>query len=241
MATIGEQTAPPGATANGFWPTILLPIGAVFAAFAGAFIAFGVLATAGVDEDASSAIAGFIASFLLVGAGLLLLRWLRPEERREAIRVRHSWPGAIGNGIAIGIGIIIVAASILAASTAVDTPFERSLDDVDNTVGDRPWELVLAVVAFVVLAPVGEEILFRAFLFRGLATRLPFAGAASLSAVIFAFFHFDIFEIGWPRALALIVTGFALAWVYRWRGLPASITAHATVNVVAAIAIVAGA
>ncbi len=241
MATTGEQTAEADPTRRGFWPTVLLPIAAVFGAFAGAFIVFGVLAIAGVDEDASSAIAGFSASLLLVAGGLLLLQWLGADERREAVAVRHSWPGAVGNGIAIGIGIVIVAASILAASTAVDTPFERSLDDVESGVGERPWELVLAVVAFVVLAPIGEEILFRAFLFRGLATRLPFAGAATISAVIFAFFHFDIFEIGWPRALALIATGIALAWIYRWRGLPASITAHATVNVVAAIAIVAGA
>ena len=59
----------------------------------------------------------------------------------------------------------------------------------------------------------------------------------------------DLREIGGPSAnpvrrkqpSELIATGIALAWIYRWRGLPASITAHATVNVVAAIAIVASA
>ena len=37
---------------------------------------------------------------------------------------------------------------------------------------------------------------------------------------------------------ALALTGLALAWLYRRRGYWASVTAHATVNIVAAIALV---
>jgi len=60
----------------------------------------------------------------------------------------------------------------------------------------------------------------------------------ALSSLLFASAHADSYLL-WPRALSLVLTGLVLAWLYRWRGYWASVTAHATVNLVAAIALVA--
>ncbi len=92
--------------------------------------------------------------------------------------------------------------------------------------------------AVVVLAPLGEELLFRGLLLRGLVRRIRFWPAAVVSSLLFAAAHVDAYLL-WPRAIALVGTGVVLAWLYRWRGYWASVTAHATVNIVAAIALVA--
>ena len=68
--------------------------------------------------------------------------------------------------------------------------------------------------------------------------RLRFWPAAAISSLVFAAAHADAYLI-WPRAIALVGTGLALAWLYRWRGYWASVIAHATVNAVASIALVA--
>jgi membrane protease YdiL (CAAX protease family) len=68
--------------------------------------------------------------------------------------------------------------------------------------------------------------------------RIRFWPAALISSLLFAAAHADAYLL-WPRAIALAGTGVVLAWLYRWRGYWASVTAHATVNVVAATALVA--
>jgi membrane protease YdiL (CAAX protease family) len=99
------------------------------------------------------------------------------------------------------------------------------------------WQTALIVFALIILAPLGEEILFRALELRGLVRLIPFAIAAPISGLLFTAAHYDAW-VAWPRTLALVATGWALAWLYRWRGIPATITAHATVNTVAAIALI---
>ena len=68
--------------------------------------------------------------------------------------------------------------------------------------------------------------------------RLRFWPSAIITSLLFASAHPDSYVL-WPRAIALVLTGLALAWLYRRRGYWASVTAHATVNIVAAIALVA--
>ena len=96
------------------------------------------------------------------------------------------------------------------------------------------WVLPNAVLA-IVLAPVCEEILCRGFWFGGLRQRLRFGWSAVISGVLFGLIHGDA-----VRFAGLAVTGVILAAVYeRRRTLGASIAAHATVNVLALVGLLA--
>jgi membrane protease YdiL (CAAX protease family) len=69
-------------------------------------------------------------------------------------------------------------------------------------------------LAFVVAAPVGEEITFRGFLFRGLAaSRLGVSGAILLSALTFAALHA---QYDWFEVLQVFWIGALFGWL-RWR------------------------
>jgi len=92
--------------------------------------------------------------------------------------------------------------------------------------------IVLFVVLAVVMAPVFEEIVFRGFLFRGLANSWGWAWGAVISAAIFGIAHLqlDVF-------IPLAVLGFALAWVYKRTGsLWTCVAMHAIFNTVTVLA-----
>jgi membrane protease YdiL (CAAX protease family) len=141
------------------------------------------------------------------------------------------------SGIGIGFALLIMALVIVATGSAIDPVVERRIEEVED-IGTAPWQLALLVVALVVLAPLGEELLFRVLLLRGLVRRMPFWGAALISALAFTSAHIDAYLL-WPRAIALVLTGVGLAWLYRRRGYWAAVAAHATVNTIASIALIA--
>ncbi len=92
--------------------------------------------------------------------------------------------------------------------------------------------VVMFVLVAVVMAPVFEEILFRGFLFRGLANSFGWVWGALISAAVFGGAHLqlDVF-------LPLAALGFILAWAYQRTGsLWTNITMHALFNAIAVLA-----
>ena len=86
--------------------------------------------------------------------------------------------------------------------------------------------VALLAFAVIVVAPVVEEITFRALLFRWLRQRWALWPAALLSGLVFAAFHLDASTL-----LPLTLAGAAFAWAYdRTGSLWASITPHAGLN-----------
>jgi len=221
----------------GFAWRVASPIGAVFLAFALLIVGAGLLSLADLSDASVGAILTFVTSLLLLLFGVLLWRGLPAHSRRWAVASKDTLRTAIGLGVVVGFGIIIGAGAIIVAGAALDPVVERRLNEVED-IGTAPWQLVLTISALVILAPLGEELLFRGLLLRGLVRRMRFWPAAVLSSVLFAAAHADSYML-WPRAISLIGTGVALAWLYRSRGYWASVTAHATVNTIAAIALVA--
>ena len=110
----------------------------------------------------------------------MLRSGLPAHERHAAVAVKGPLRRAVLAGIAVGAGIVVAAAIIIAIGAAIDPVVERRLDDVED-IGTAPWQLVLMVLSLVVLAPLGEELLFRGLLLRGLARRLRFWPAALIS------------------------------------------------------------
>lgn len=237
MTTLDQVGATPPAEGTGFWWRVLSPIGAVVAAFVVLGIGAVALDATPLSDDGIAAVLAFGTSLLLLGFGLALWAALPAHERRLAVATKHSARGTVGMGLVIGIGLVIGAGAIILIGSAIDPVVERRIDEVEE-IGTVPWQIALTVVAVVVLAPVGEELLIRGLLLRGLVRRLRFWPAAAISSVLWTGAHADAYLI-WPRALALVLTGLALSWLYRWRGYWAAVVAHATVNAVAAVALVA--
>lgn len=75
----------------------------------------------------------------------------------------------------------------------------------------RAIDLPPAVLVFLgaaVVAPIGEELVFRGVLARGLATRLPASAAIAISAAVFSLYHLALPQLG-----PAFTIGLALAFV----------------------------
>jgi len=231
QATLGAPRPP------GFWWRVLTPPGAILAAFAALIASAGILSLAPIGDDALNAILAFGTSLLLLAFGYLLWRNLPAHERRTGIARPENLRRTILAGVGTGFVLLIIALIIVGIGSAIDPVVERRIEEVEE-IGTAPWQLVLLVIALVVLAPLGEELLFRVLLLRGLVRRVPFWAAAAISGVVFTSAHVDAYLL-WPRAVALVLTGIGLAWIYRRRGYWAAVSAHATVNTIASIALIA--
>lgn len=94
--------------------------------------------------------------------------------------------------------------------------------------------ILLLGFGIVVVAPIVEEIVFRALLFRWLRQRWPIWPAAILSGLIFAAFHLD------PMTLVpLTMVGAAFAWAFdRTGSLWAAIAPHSGLNALVLLSVV---
>lgn len=223
---------------DGFWPRLLRPLGAVLGAFALSIPIAGLMFATPLPREGAAAVTQFATSALILLFALLLWRSLPHGERQAVVRRPTTVVRLAAVGIAVGLGMVVLSVTIVATGIALDPTARRRLDDVNLEMGVAPWQIGLMVIALVVLAPIGEELIFRGLVLRALRRRLAFFPAALISAVLFAAAHLEAWVI-WPRALSLVVLGLALAYLFRRYGLFAAIAAHATVNSVAAAALVA--
>ena len=228
-----------GRTAGpGFWWRVGSPIGVVPAAFVLLFVVavIGYAVLGESNQDTVGTIAVFVGSLAILLMGVGLMARLPRHNRAVAFRTKRRLRGAIGVGIASGLGMIVLAGVIMQIGISVEDSVKDRVDELTTDLGSSTWVVALAVAALVVLAPLGEELVFRALLLRGLVRRIPFWWAALITSVLFGLSHLDVWiTMLWPRLLALVIIGLGLAWLYRARGYWASVSAHATVNLVAAV------
>jgi membrane protease YdiL (CAAX protease family) len=199
--------------------------------------------------DASSVDTGPTYIVALVSTELAffgaVLFWVAVVHRT---RVSILWPPKepfrdLAVGIPAGLGLYVVG---IAVSLVTDRVYEwvvghgpPSPDQVPAGVTGA-W-LLLTGIGVVLLAPLGEETLFRGFLYRSLRRpfggadgrrRLPVWAAAVISGAVFGLGHLQ------GRSFVVLVpplwaVGIGLAIVYqRRRSLLASMAAHGTFNVI---------
>lgn len=232
----GGPTPPP--EGSGFWWRATSPVLALL----GAFILGGLLVVpltlTDIGTDGLLVLAQFLGGVLIVTFAVLLVGRLPEAERRAALATRRPLPASIGIGLAMGVALIVISGVIIALGLQLDPAIEEGLEEAAIELESVPWQDTLIVIAVALLAPVGEELLFRGLLFRALVARMRFGLAAVLSSVVFAAAHFESYLL-WPRFIQLVVAGLVLAWVYQRRGLLAAIVTHATLNGVVAIVLLA--
>ncbi len=112
---------------------------------------------------------------------------------------------------------------------------EQSMVDVFRN-ADDPVLLLLMIVLAVVIAPLTEELIFRAGLFRYLRTRISRPFAMVLPALIFAYFHDNL-----AAFVPLLALGILFAFAYERSGrISVPIIAHALFNLNTIVLAMAG-
>ena len=184
----------------------------------------------------------FLFDLLIYAAALLVVAYLavwRPRGRWAALGVRRTAvaplllmpPVALAIQFAGGLISQVVAGALHAGRNPQTCAVRVGFGN----------EVLLAVVAVGVVAPVAEELIFRGFIYGALRQRMPWGAAALLSAVIFAAFHAPSVQ-GYVLVLAptLLLAGVVLAAVYeRTRSLIPGMVLHASFNLIAVAAIFA--
>jgi membrane protease YdiL (CAAX protease family) len=194
-----------------------------------------VLLAAGMSSSSAEVVANTISALTILGLGLLRLRALPAFERRLVLapKITPAVGALIGAGLALGLRIAV--GIVVSIGEAVDPSLCKKLVDLG---ADKPsvlWHKILLALALVVLAPLGEELVFRGLLLRGLVRRrMQFPLAAIISGVLFAVAHAQYWTL-WPLLIGISLFGVTAAWVYRRWGSPANVTMHAVFNAVVVV------
>lgn len=132
-------------------------------------------------------------------------------------------------GLVTAVGITVIA---LTAVWFVAIGIDDSQSVTDRLVADSaPLNEVLVLVLVAVATPVGEEFLFRGYLFRALINWRGVWPAAIISSVVFSVTH-----VGWSPVVVLVpavIFGLGACALYRWTGsLYPALALHALFNCV---------
>ncbi|HNX05589.1 MAG TPA: CPBP family intramembrane metalloprotease [Opitutales bacterium] len=172
--------------------------------------------------------AGMIAVFLLFSISLPFLR------RPAMSTVRLSWPRAIGLGtfyflcfIPARLALELSWMGLLKWLSGLGLPVSMDEQDIAGVLGSAPPAAFAALIVLAgVVAPIVEETVFRAGLYRFLKGRFSMWGAVFFSSVIFSGMHINL--LVFPT---LLLFGISLCLVYEATGsIKVPIAMHAVFN-----------
>lgn len=124
---------------------------------------------------------------------------------------------------AISIALQTIVAAFVSDFNA-DQAQDVGFSDISGT-----WQLVLAFIALVILAPLAEELIFRGFVFGNARSKLGFWPAAIITSAFFGFVHGQ-----WNVGLDTFVLSMALCFLRERTGtIWAGVILHAIKNALA--------
>lgn len=189
------------------------------------------------SKSLAELVTSIVDDILVVGFLLLwLCRW-HPEWKRAIGFPKSIWP-EVGAGAWFGAlmyPVIVFGVGLLAnlVLTAISGKMVKAPEQLPSNLGGV--RVLLAVIFGVLIAPPAEEFFFRGCLFRAIRDRYGFLVGGIGSAAAFGIAHYV--PGPWQDTVLLmsvmVVTGFALAYLYERRGnLVANMAAHAAFNVI---------
>jgi uncharacterized protein len=219
------------------WPPWHAPA-ALFGGLAAVGVATTPLVPIVLVYGISDALTGIVLLvLLLVQDGLLLLAALLlastkrlPRPWHFGIRATRLWPT---------VGLTVLAfALLLGFELGYIELFDVDATNVEELGEDSIVAGIAVALAVIVVAPVAEELFFRAFFYRALRTRLRMWPAALIDGAVFGSLHFQ----GIDSAVILpviAVVGVGLCLVYERTGsIFAVIAIHAAFNTFAMLGVV---
>lgn len=209
----------PGMRPVKFGIGVLVLIGGVLAAGLVAAVAAGVLSAFGVDidsddgTDAVTVIGTFAQGAAWIAGAILAVRLAARTRVGERLGIRRTafWPAVGWTAVAyvtFWIAAAVVAAALGEPKTEQDLVRELKAEDA-------LWSIAAFAVVATLVAPLGEEVLFRGLLYGSLRARLGVGPAALLAGLIFGAIHFDAPAQG---ILLLCVLGMLFCLLYEKTG-----------------------
>lgn len=164
------------------------------------YLASGSIAQKIVEGTAGNLLAG-VMEIVLVGFVLSSFKMIGLA--RDGIRLQ-----CLAGILAL---IAVPAAGISITTFAMEFGLVNVVDGIAGQAAapDSALELVLAILAFALVTPIAEELVFRGSFYGALAQRTGFSAAAVLSSIAFALVH----GVG-PMTLVAFFAGLALCAVY---------------------------
>ena len=159
------------------------------------------LAVQAVSQAALLGVAFGLARARARGAGAAVQLGLR--------RPAPGWVRITAGGYLAYIVAALILASLIASPEQAELAEELGFNA--STLG-----AIAAGFFIVIAAPFAEEIFFRGLFFAGLRDRLPFAGAALISGLVFGVSHLGPANL--VAAAQLAILGVVLAWLYEETG-----------------------
>ncbi len=211
-----------------------MPFAVMLGAFVASTMAVAVMRVGDAGRDTTGAVAGAVFSAALLGGAILLRAQLPRHERENVTRSKLPMIGAIGAGIGFGLAFRAGIGMITALGEAIDPSLCRKLQDATDIVPPLLWQKIVLAFLLVVLAPLGEELLFRGILLRGLVRVMPFAGATIVAGTLFGLAH-PQYYVTWPVMIGMCAFGALAGVLYRAFGYPTAVAMHFTFNAVAAV------
>jgi membrane protease YdiL (CAAX protease family) len=173
-------------------------------------------------------------SLLLAETSIVLpvIVWVRMRRYpfRAVFRLQQINPLLILLGLIIGFGFSILTGELNFLIQKI-VPMQREVLEglTEAMVYESPFDLIVMILTFVVIAGIGEELLFRGLLLGAFEKSVNVTRAVIYSSLVFTFMHFnpwwtiEIFFLG-------VLTG-VLAW--RSNSLYPAIAMHMMVNLMA--------
>lgn len=168
------------------------------------------------------------------GILLLVLYWFLRHRKASfknlgfsQFKISHI--GWIAIGLIAYFGLLFVALSAASLVPGFDVDQAQNIG-YQSASG---WQLVLAFVGLVILPPLAEEMIFRGFLYRGLATKWPKSLSALMASGLFAVAHLQ-----WNVGVDVFVLSMVMIALYeKTKNLWACIALHSIKNAIAFAAI----
>lgn len=186
-------------------------------------------------EAASTALDAPWASLVLTAmssAIMLGVVWLFLRSKKFKIRdfgFRRPKLREIGIAVLAYIAYFSIFLVVVYSLIALVPSFNSEQAQDVGFVGASGWQLVLAFIGLVIIAPISEEIFFRGFLYRGLRRSWPIWLAAIGTSGLFALAHGQ-----WNVGVDVFILSMLLIFVYQKTGnLWLTIGMHATKNLIA--------
>lgn len=199
----------------------------------------------GVAPDEETLATALIAAVVTVlfEAWLGVTVWLLARRRRLSEddiglvqKASIRWGAYAVAGAYLTLVVYALLLEAIERLTAADLGALKQGNGIPESLGNTPLVMGVLGVGIVVAAPLGEELFFRAFLFRALAGRFGLVAGLLLSGLLFGAFHTNVGVF-----IPFFAIGVILAWAYHVSGsLWTPIAAHVTINGISFIATLAG-